>query len=126
MEPSREDPATAWTTAYCLRPYHPRTFCGGRNPSFCRETDGCLLDFKEGRPYAIEAEAERFKKALALLEPPKGTILVMVPGHEARESNEDRPLARVVSSAGRAPPSPIDWSKSWQKTRPSPPLIRCF
>jgi len=98
MEHVREDPATAWTATYCLRPYHPRTLCGGPNPEFCAFSDGRLLDFKEGKSYAIEAESHRFREALGLLEPPDGTILVIVPGHEARDSNAGRPLARVVAA----------------------------
>jgi predicted amidophosphoribosyltransferase len=57
-----------------------------------------LLDFKEGKLYAIEAEINRFREALDLLEAPKGTILVMVPGHEARASNAGRPLAKVAAA----------------------------
>ena len=86
----------AWTAEYCLRPYHPRSMCGEPNPTFCRSTDGRLLDFKEGRPDAIQAETDEFKKALQELELPPGTILALMPGHEERSTNEGRPLARVV------------------------------
>ena len=56
-----------------------------------------MLDFKEGRDYAVDAETDTFRHGLERLELPKGTILVVVPGHEARASNEERPLARVAS-----------------------------
>lgn len=96
-----EDPSTAWITEYCLRPYHPRILCGAPNPDFCKAADGRLLDFKEGKQEAVEAETGEFKKALIALQLPRSTILVVVPGHEERNSNEDRPLARVVRALSK-------------------------
>lgn len=93
-----EDPATAWNGVYCLREYNPWTFGGARNPKFDKTWDGRLLDFKEGKAYAIKAETEEFAKGLEALKLPKGTILVVVPGHEARQSNAGRPLAIVAES----------------------------
>ena len=93
-----EDPATAWTSVYCLRDYNPYRLGGERNPSFVKACDGRLLDFKEGQDYAVKAETKEFATGLKALELPRGTILVIVPGHEARESNAGRPLARAAQA----------------------------
>ena len=96
MSDVAEDPASAWTGVYCLRDYNPYTFMGQRNPEFTRETDGRLLDLKDGLDKGVAAAAEDLQLGLEGLDLPSGTILVVVPGHEARESNEGRPLARVA------------------------------
>src|SRR5437879_12940996 len=93
-----EDPATAWTGVYCLRPYSPWKLAGQQNPAFVKATDGRLLDLKDGLDHGVKNAAEDFKAGLEKLKLPKGTILAIVPGHEARESNEGRPLARVAGA----------------------------
>lgn len=92
-----EDPQTAWTDVYCLRDYNPYRFQGELNPAFTR-ADGRLLDFKENLDPGIAAAVEDFQKALAQLDLPNGTLLAIVPGHEARTSNDGRPLARAVKA----------------------------
>jgi predicted amidophosphoribosyltransferase len=90
-----EDPLSAWDGIYCLRDYNPYWFGGLKNPHFTRR-DGRLLDFKEGKDYAVTAETAEFAEGLKALKLPKGTILAIVPGHEATASNEGRPLALVA------------------------------
>jgi predicted amidophosphoribosyltransferase len=97
-----EDPASAWTGVYCLRPYHPWKLGGAHNPDFAAATDGRLLDLKDGREQGIRDAAEHFRSGLELIELPQGTILVIVPGHEASRSNEGRPLARVAHALAAA------------------------
>jgi len=91
-----EDPATAWTGVYFLRDYNPYRFQGQRNPAFKKATDGRLLDLKDNLDHGVTAAAEDFKAGLDKLNLPAGTILVIVPGHEAMESNEERALARAA------------------------------
>jgi hypothetical protein len=91
-----EDPQTAWTGVYCLREYNPYRLSGELNPKFNKATDGRLLDLKSGYERGINSAVKDFRKGLAALELPPGTILTIVPGHEANNSNVDRPLARVV------------------------------
>jgi predicted amidophosphoribosyltransferase len=93
---AEEDPGAAWNGVYCLRPYNPYTFGGERNPNFVKATDGRLLDLKDGLDHGVKAATEDFKQGLDKLALPAGTILVVVPGHEKRDSNEGRPLARVA------------------------------
>jgi predicted amidophosphoribosyltransferase len=69
---------------------------GQRNPAFRRATDGRLLDFKDNIDDGITNAVADFSEVLAQLELPEGTILVVVPGHEARQSNAGRPLARAA------------------------------
>lgn len=97
-----DDPGTAWTSVYCHRPYNPYWFMGGRNPAFRRATDGRLLDFKENLDHGVKNGASDFREVLAKLDLPKGTILVVVPGHEARASNAGRPLARAADPIAAA------------------------
>lgn len=97
-----EDPATAWTGVYCLRPYNPWKVGGVRNPAFVKATDGRLLDLKYEYDHGVTAAVEDFTAGLENLKLPKGTILVIVPGHEARESNEGRALARVAHALAEA------------------------
>ena len=96
MTDMAENPADAWTDIYWLRDYNPYTFMGQRNPAFRKDSDGRLLDLKDNLDHGVTAAAEDFKEGLDRLELPSGTVLVVVPGHEARESNEGRPLARVA------------------------------
>ena len=91
-----EDPATAWSTVYCLRPYNPYRREGAVNPAFIPRIDGRLLNFKDGVDEAIWLEIEEFKRGLDRLQLLNPTVLVIVPGHVARDSNEGRPLARVA------------------------------
>jgi predicted amidophosphoribosyltransferase len=72
-----------------------------RNPEF-GALDGRLLDFKEGKRYAIRAEAQEFSAALSQLELPEQVLIVVVPGHEARETNVDTPLAKVAEMIAAA------------------------
>jgi hypothetical protein len=97
-----EDPQTAWTGVYCLRDYNPYKFGGSRSTSFVKATDGRLLDFKEGRDHAIRAETDELRRGLEELNLPRGTVLVVVPGHEARDSNEGRPLALAAHALALA------------------------
>ena len=90
-----EDPAQAWSTVYCLRPYNPYRRDGLLNPSFVQSIDGRLLDFKSGADEAIWLELREFKRGLDRLELPHRTLIVVVPGHEARDTNEGSPLART-------------------------------
>ena len=62
-----------------------------------RQQNGRLLDFKEGQQYAISAEAKEFQAPLGELELPRGTLLVVMPGHEASATNAGTPLARAVA-----------------------------
>jgi predicted amidophosphoribosyltransferase len=86
----------AWTSVWCLRPYHPYRVFGELNPDFERATDGRLLDFKEGKGWAVAAEIAEVKKALVHLEMPEPIHIAIVPGHEAKASNSGCPLARVA------------------------------
>jgi hypothetical protein len=91
-----EDPTAAWTTEYCLRPYNPYRVGGAQNPAFVHALDGRLLDFKDGVDLAVKLETRAFLRALEQLEFPFRTLLVVVPGHDAKPSNEGAPLARVA------------------------------
>jgi hypothetical protein len=61
-----------------------------------------LPDLKDGLDLGVKNAAEDFRAGLEKLKLPKGTILAIVPGHEARESNEGRPLARVTQALAEA------------------------
>ncbi len=91
-----EDPAAAWTTEYCLRPYNPYRVAGAQNPAFVHALDGRLLDFKDGVDLAVKLETRAFLRALEQLEFPFRTLLIVVPGHDVRASNEGAPLARAA------------------------------
>ena len=92
-----EDPVTAWTAAYCLRPYHhPFRFDGVANPAFVPAADGRLLDFKNGDDEAIVREIGEFRRGLDRLRLPRPTFLLVVPCHLSRDSNEGDPLARAA------------------------------
>jgi hypothetical protein len=93
-----EDPQTAWTSVYCLRDYNPYRRSGEPNPAFTKSTDGRLLDLKDNTERGVTAAVEDFQRGLAALDLPAGTILAVVPGHEANNSNAARPLARVVQA----------------------------
>ena len=96
-----EDPATAWTGVYFLRDYNPVWFQGQRNPAFKKATDGRLLDLKDNLDHGVTAAADDFKAGLDKLNLPVGTILVIVPGHEAMKSNEGRALARAAHALAK-------------------------
>lgn len=96
-----EDPKTAWTDVYCLREYNPFKFLGQRNPAFKKATDGRLLDLRDNKDHGVKAAAEDFRAGLEALDLPQGTLLVIVPGHEANDSNEGRPLARAAESLAK-------------------------
>lgn len=96
-----EDPQTAWTAVYCLRGYNPYRLFGELNPAFQRATDGRLLDLKDNKDWGVEAAAEDFRQGLDALDLPSGTILVVVPGHEAKDSNVGRPLARAAQALSK-------------------------
>jgi len=93
-----EDPQTAWTAVYCLREYNPYRLLGELNPAFRKATDGRLLDLKDNKDNGVMAAAEDFRQGLNALDLPTGTILVIVPGHEANRSNVGRPLARAAQA----------------------------
>jgi hypothetical protein len=65
-----EDPTSAWSGVYCLRDYNPYRFGGAKNPNFTSR-DGRLLDFKEGKDYAVKAETAEFAEGLKALKLPK-------------------------------------------------------
>lgn len=88
-----EQPDSAWTSAYCLRPYHPRR--RGSNRSF-GPLDKRLLAFKCGQPKAVAAEVENFRRALVALRLSGPARLVVMPGHLASESNATSPLSEVA------------------------------
>src|SRR5688572_21008920 len=91
-----DDPSVAWSGVFCHRPYHPYRFMGVPNPRFRKATDGRLLDFKDGLEDGVKNGAADFSEVLNKLDLPAGTILVVVPGHEANDSNAGRPLAKAV------------------------------
>jgi predicted amidophosphoribosyltransferase len=91
-----ENPQAAWTAVYCLREYNPYRLMGELNPAFNKATDGRLLDLKYNYDRGVHAAAEDFRQGLHALGLANGTILVVVPGHEASASNVGRPLARVA------------------------------
>jgi predicted amidophosphoribosyltransferase len=97
-----EDPATAWTGVYCLRPYNPWKFGGQQNPAFEKATDGRLLDLKFGYDKGVAAAVEDFAVGLDKLKLPPGTILAIVPGHKSTDSNQGSPLARVAHALADA------------------------
>jgi hypothetical protein len=89
----------AWDTVYCCRVYHGyRLLNGERNPAFRRATDGRLLNFKDGEPEAIEAEAAEVGAAIDRLRLPQKALLMMVPGHRVARSNCETTLARLVEA----------------------------
>ena len=90
-----EDPENAWTADFCLRPYNPYKFGGSKNPSF-NPADGRLLELKDNTDSGVEAAAEDFSQGLEKLGLPKRTILMVVPGHEGKNSNKGGALARVA------------------------------
>jgi predicted amidophosphoribosyltransferase len=93
-----EDPQTAWTSVYCLREYNPYRLFGELNPLFRRETDGRLLDLKDNSDRGVSAAATDFRSGLDSLNLADGTVIAIVPGHEAIASNEGRPLARAAQA----------------------------
>jgi phosphoribosylpyrophosphate synthetase len=93
-----EDPQTAWTNVYCLREYNPYRLLGELNPAFRKETDGRLLDLKDNSDRGVFAAAADFRLGLDSLNLPNGTVITIVPGHEALASNEGRPLARAAQA----------------------------
>jgi predicted amidophosphoribosyltransferase len=96
-----QDPETAWTGVYFLRDYNPYRFQGQVNPAFKEATDGRLLDLKDNLDKGVAAAAEDFKEGLDKLDLPDGTVLVIVPGHEALESNKKRALARAAHALAK-------------------------
>ena len=96
-----KEPETAWTGVYFLRDYNPYRVQKQKNPAFTKATDGRLLDLKDNYDHGVIAAAEDFKEGLDPLGLPAGTILVIVPGHEAMESNEGRALARAAHALGK-------------------------
>ena len=96
-----KDPETAWTGVYFLRDYHPYWVQGQRNSAFTKATDGRLLDLKDNEDQGVTAAAEDFKEGLDPLDLPAGTMLVIVPGHEAMESNEGA-LSHVPHTLSRS------------------------
>ena len=97
-----ERPDAAWTAEFCLRPYNPYRLYGEPNPAFVHALDGRLLDFKDGRDTAIAAETQALAEALEQLPLGRGTVLVIVPGHEARPENDGTPLARLAQGLAAA------------------------
>jgi predicted amidophosphoribosyltransferase len=92
----KPDPETAWTDVLCHRPYNPYRLMGAQNPAFRKATDGRLLDFKDNLDHGIKNAANDLLELLDQLDLPAGTLLVVIPGHEARNSNAGRPLARAA------------------------------
>lgn len=92
-----EDPAVAWSSVYCHRAYNPVWVMGQRNPAFSKATDGRLLDLKDNLDHGVKNAAADFRTVLAKLSLPAGTILMLVPGHEAASSNAGSGLARVLA-----------------------------
>jgi hypothetical protein len=76
----------------------PYWFQGQRNPAFKKPTDGRLLDFKDDEGEGQANGVTDFKELLDQLDLPKGTVLVVVPGHDAAQSNDGRPLARAANT----------------------------
>lgn len=99
-----EDPEKAWTDVCCHRPYHPYWFQGQRNPRFEKSTDGRLLDFKDGQSGGLAAAVADFRELLEKLKLPGGAILVIVPGHEAQQTNAGRPLANAAELLAASDP----------------------
>jgi phosphoribosyl transferase-like protein len=92
----------AWDGVLSCRVYHSyRSVSGALNPAFRKDSDGRLLDFKAGGAEALAAEVEELGAALDDLEPPPGSLLSVLPGHRARESNADTPLARLADCLSR-------------------------
>jgi predicted amidophosphoribosyltransferase len=96
-----EDPESAWTGVYCLREYNPYRLIGQLNPAFRKATDGRLLDLKDNSDHGVTAAAEDFRQGLDALNLPNGTVLVIVPGHEANDSNDGRALARAAQALAK-------------------------
>jgi predicted amidophosphoribosyltransferase len=92
-----DSPEDAWTSVWCLRPYHSYRIYGVElNPEFVKATDGRLLDFKEGKGWAVAAEIKEMQTALKSLEMSEPILVALVPGHEAKTTNAGCPLARVA------------------------------
>lgn len=100
MGDSAED---AWTSVWGLRPYHPYRIYGGEvNPDFVKAADGRLLDFKEGKGWAVASEIKEFQKALKSLDMPEPIVVAIIPGHAEKTSNAGCPLARVAQALAAA------------------------
>ena len=93
-----------WTGHAHIRVYHPFRVAGEKNPAF-NDDDARILDLKDGVAAAIETAAAEFADALTHLPLfPQPTILAIVPGSTAADSNANRPMALVaVAIAARAP-----------------------
>lgn len=87
---------TAWTGVFCHRPYNPYRLMGQLNPAFRKSTDGRLLDFKDNADVGVTNAVADYRQLLMQLHLPRGTILVVVPGHRATASNRGKPLARAA------------------------------
>jgi phosphoribosylpyrophosphate synthetase len=95
------EPKHLWTDIVAVRVYYPYWLAGReRNPKFRRE-DGLVLDLKDNLDGGVKTAVQDFRKALQAFGLPSKTRrvrLAVVPGHEARPSNEGRALSRVVAA----------------------------
>jgi predicted amidophosphoribosyltransferase len=88
-----------WGTSGYLQDYRPYWAPDHTpNPAFRRPDDALILDLKDGFSGGIEFARDQFLAASQELGLAVGTLLVIVPGHEAAETNVGRPLARVAQS----------------------------
>ena len=86
-----------WAGVVFIREYHPYWLPGReRNPRFDQE-DGRILDLKSNQDAAVAASVRDFARVLRPMPLPARTVLAIVPGHDARLSNKDRALGRVVA-----------------------------
>jgi len=91
-----------WTGHAYVRVYHPYRVAGEKNPAF-NDLDAQILDLKEGIDSAVDAAVRDFADAIAHTSAlPPSTILSIVPGSVASDSNEPRPMARVAHALARA------------------------
>jgi predicted amidophosphoribosyltransferase len=85
--------------------YHAyRLISGALNPAFRKDSEGRLLDLKAGNAVAIAAEANEMLTVLREVRLPRGSVLAIVPGHLACDTNAGSPMSRLVECLARQDP----------------------
>ena len=88
------------------------------NPAFVQLLDGRLLDFKDGKDEAIRLETKALQDSLSSLDLARPTVLTVVPAHDALDTNEGSPLARVAHGLAALDPRYVPRVDALVRVRP--------